>query len=40
MWNVWWKQKYIGYRVLVGKSKANIPLGRLGVDRGIILKQI
>jgi len=38
MWNVWWKQKYIGYRVLVVKSKANKPLGRLRVDRRIILK--
>jgi len=38
MWNVWWKQKYIGYRVLVVKSKANKPLRRLRVDRRIILK--
>jgi len=37
---MWWKQKYIGYRVLVGKSKTNISLGRLGEDRRIILKEI
>jgi len=34
------EQKYIGYRVLVRKSKENIPLGRRRVDRRIILKQI
>jgi hypothetical protein len=37
---MWWKQKYIGCRVLVGKSKANISLGRIGEDKRIILKKI
>jgi hypothetical protein len=38
MWNVWWKQKYVGCRFLVVKCKANKPLGRLRVVRRIILK--
>jgi hypothetical protein len=37
---MWWKQKCIGCRVLVGKSKANTSLGRLGENRRIILKEI
>jgi hypothetical protein len=38
MWNVWWEQRCIGYRALVGTPKAKKPLGRLRVDRRIILK--